>query len=351
MDPRRLVHQRAAVLFEPARFTRQVVARLRDRFDRGIGLLHHGLDSADRLLAAPRVFQAFVQPVDLDVHVPDHLVETVGFDDRALDRMLLALERLGLLGDMLGERVEAGEFLLRRLAQLLELHQRAEFLLDLLDGLRGGDRILARFPGHVAQPGAVLVELTGGAAYLIELGSDRCGLLDGGLDVQLRVAQLLPQILERGALPLERFDAGAGLDRLRRQLLHRLPVILQLAVRREQLLGRPLCLRRRIEQHLDAHVDLRKRSDPFLEALDALIDLRNPPGGGVGLCVHLVERLAHLRQPRTAHRDLGQHRVERASFFFGGRDQGLEILGLFLRLTARQAFERIEHGRVLPAEC
>ena len=55
---------------------------------------------ADRLVPARRLLQALVQLADLDVHAPDHLVEAVGFDDGAIDRVLLAFERLGLLRDV-----------------------------------------------------------------------------------------------------------------------------------------------------------------------------------------------------------------------------------------------------------
>ena len=57
---------------------------------------------------------------------------------------------------MLGHGVEAGKLLFGRLAQLLELHQRAEFPLQFLDRLRGRDGILAHFFGRVAQPRVVL---------------------------------------------------------------------------------------------------------------------------------------------------------------------------------------------------
>ena len=52
---------------------------------------------ADGLLAAVGLLRAFVQPVDLDVHVPDHFVQSLGFDDGPFHRRLLALEGLGLL--------------------------------------------------------------------------------------------------------------------------------------------------------------------------------------------------------------------------------------------------------------
>ena len=69
-------------------------------------------------------FMPFVQLADLDVHRPDHLVDAVGLHDGMFDGLLLAFERLGLVRDVLGERVQRRQPLLGALAQLVEPRER-----------------------------------------------------------------------------------------------------------------------------------------------------------------------------------------------------------------------------------
>ena len=115
---------------------------------RGVG--RQLVDADDRFLGFRGLLHPLVELADLDVHGPDHLVDAVGFDDGALDGLLLAFERLGLARDMLGKGVQSREPLFGALAQLVELRERHEFLFDVLDGRHRGRRVLARFAGGFA---------------------------------------------------------------------------------------------------------------------------------------------------------------------------------------------------------
>ena len=68
-----------------------------------------------------------------------------------LDGVLLVLERLDLLGDVLGERVERRHALFGRLAHLLQLGERAEALLDVLHHLDGGVGLVVRLAGEILE--------------------------------------------------------------------------------------------------------------------------------------------------------------------------------------------------------
>ena len=163
------VHERATVLLHPRRLAVELVAHLRGCLEPGAGFLDNLLDPRHRLLAARGLFHALVQVADLDVHVPDHLVQAVRLHDRAIDRVPLPFQRLGLLSDVLGQRVERAKLLIGRLAQFLELHERPEPLLEVLDRLDGRCRILARLPRGHAKLGDVLRQLACRAAHLVEI--------------------------------------------------------------------------------------------------------------------------------------------------------------------------------------
>ena len=61
-----------------------------------------------------------------------------------LDRLLLGFKRFGFVRDVLGEGIDRAEPLLGALAQLVELGERAELLLDLFDSGHRRRRVLAR---------------------------------------------------------------------------------------------------------------------------------------------------------------------------------------------------------------
>lgn len=102
------------------------------------------LQTRGGLFAARDLPEPLVQLADLNVHIPDQLVDTIGFDDGAVDDVFLAVEHSGLLVDVLGQCIERNEPLLGFLAQFLELHEPCELVLHFLDRFHGGVRILAR---------------------------------------------------------------------------------------------------------------------------------------------------------------------------------------------------------------
>jgi hypothetical protein len=246
---------------------------------------------------------------------------------------------------VLGEGVERGQLLLGRLAQLLELHQRPELLLHVLYRIGRSDGVFPGGANGVAQLGVVLSELRRGAAHLIELAAQGGGVVDRRLDLGLRLAQLVAELLERGALLLDRIDAGLRLERLRRELLHLASMRLEVAVGTHQLLGRLLRRGRRVDERVDAFLDLVERVGAQLDAVQALGNLIELLGGRRGLLLDLLQRLPHLRQLGAAHGNLGEHGAEGAALFLGRRDEALEVVDLLLRLAtaAAEAFEGVEH--------
>ena len=109
-----------------------------------LGLLGQLLDPRDRLIRFGRLLQSLVQLAHLHIHRPDHLVHPIGLDHGVLDRLLLAFERFGFVRDVLGKGIDCAEPLLGALAQLVELGEWAELLLDLFDGGHRRRRVLAR---------------------------------------------------------------------------------------------------------------------------------------------------------------------------------------------------------------
>ena len=76
------------------------------------------------------------------------------------------------------------------------------------------------------------------------------------LHVLFRDAQMAAQLVQNHSFLLQRVDDGLRLERLRRQVLHGLAMLVQLAVRPERLLRRQLRLFGRVLQRRDALVDL-----------------------------------------------------------------------------------------------
>ena len=238
---------------------------------RGVG--RELVDAADGLFGFRRLLHPFVQLGDLHVHGPDHLVDAIGLHHGVLDRLLLALERLRLARDVLGERVQSGEALFGALAQLVQLRERHQLLLDLLDGRHGRRRVLARFARGFTDLAVVLRQRRGGRADLIELALERARLGGRLLDFGFGVAQVAAKLFEHGAFLLEGVERGLRLQRLRGEVLHGLAMLLELAVRADRLLRRQLGLFRRVLQRLNALVDLLELPRAVVEHADSLREL------------------------------------------------------------------------------
>jgi hypothetical protein len=122
-------------------------------------------------------------------------------------------------------------------------------------------------------------------------------------------------------------------------------VLLQLAVRRHQLVDGLLRLGGRIEDSLDPRVDLVERARPLLNTLDAFGELVEAIAGRSRSLLDVLQRLPHLLQLRRAHRNLRQHRAESAALFLGGGDEALEIVGLPLGLSSPgEPLECVKHA-------
>ena len=308
----------------------RLLLRLGRRLQLDAGFLGDLLDPADRFFRLRRLLHALGELGDLDVHRPDHLVDAVRLDDGVLDRLLLALDRLALAGDVLGERVERGQPLLGAAAEVLQLRERAELRFDFLDHRHRRRRCVARLARGVAQLGVVLGQRRRRLANLLQLALQHAGLADRLLRFHVRGAQLRAQFFECRPLLLERLDRRLRLQRLRRQLQHRLAMLLQLAVRSNRPLGRLLGLLRGRPQRLDARVEVRDLLRSIVEAVEPLLDAVEPRCHRRGHLHRLLHRVRERRQLGAARGERRQHRADRAAFLAGGRDQQFELGRLLL---------------------
>ena len=263
--------------------------------------------------------------------------------------MLLALERLGLAGDVLGQGVERRQALFGAAAQLVELDQRPELGLNLLHHRHGGARVLARFARGVADFPVVLRQRGRGRPDLIELALERAGLAHRLLDLGLRRAELRAQLLERRPLFFQRFDRRLCLERLGRELLDGLAMLLQLAVWPDGPLRNLFGLGRGFLQRLNPLVELLDLLGPIVERAEPAADFVEPGHDRRRLVGDLLERLGERGQLRAARRQRREHGADGAALFARGGDEQLELGRLFfdhLALVAGQILERIKHGRL-----
>src|SRR6185436_15812056 len=103
------------------------------------------------------------------------------------------------------------------------------------------------------------------------------------------------KILERAALLAEGFDRRLVLEGLRRQLIDREAMLLQLAVRRRDLFGDALRFVDLLEHRGDALLDLIEAAGTLLVAAHLLSQIVDLLHRHVGLLADLLERLAGLR--------------------------------------------------------
>ena len=213
--PANRIVQRVPILLDARNLARELVLRLGGRVELADGFARQLLHAREVLFGARDLLVAFVQLGNLRVHRPDELVQSIGFDDGMVDCVLLALERFGLVRDVLGQRVERREALFGVLAELVQLCERAHALFDVLHRFHRRAAVFARLARHLADAGVVLAEDSGGGAHLLEIGLQRAGGIERILEIALRLPQLRSQIFEGRALLLQRVEAGLRLERLR----------------------------------------------------------------------------------------------------------------------------------------
>ncbi len=268
-----------------------------------------------------------------------------------LDRLLLALERLGLVSHVFGQRVQRRETLFGALAQFVEARQRAQFVFDLFHGRHGRGHVLAGFARALADLGEVLGKCGGQRAHLIEFALECRRLPDRLLDVGIGLLQLGPEFFECGPLLFQRLERRLGAKRLRRQVLYRLTMLLQFAVRTDGFLGGLFRLAGRVFQLLDALVDFRQLLRPVVERGQALGDLVKLCGDTRGLLGHLLERFSEWQQLGALGGQRAHHRADGAPLFPGRDNQLLEAFGLLLRglaFAAGDILEGVQHVRTAP---
>ena len=128
-DAAQRLKQRLAVALEPLDLAGHLVAHPQCRVGFLFRLLRETLDMGDCFLDAFRFLQPLTQPIDLHVHRPHHLIQTIGLDDGTVECLLLSLERVGLLRDVLGECIELRESVFGGRGELMDAKQRFQFLL------------------------------------------------------------------------------------------------------------------------------------------------------------------------------------------------------------------------------
>ncbi len=230
----------------------------------------------------------------------------------------------------------------------MQLRERTQLLFHVLDGRHRGIRVFARFARRFADARVVLLDGRRRRANLIEFGLERSRVSERRLDFFLSGAQLTAQVLERRALLLQCVENRLGLERLRRQVLNGLTVLVQLAVRPDGFLRGQLRLLGRVLQILNALVDLLQLVRPAVERGQAFADVLQPVGHRRGAFGDLFELLAERRQLGAPGRQRAEHGAEGASLLARVGNQKLEFFGLFLGIFALGGTgyrpERVEHG-------
>ena len=195
------VEQRSRFLLQLAGLVLGLDLQLGGGLELGVGLGGQLLGARERVVCPRNLLHALVQLADLHVHRPDHLVHAVGLHDGVLDRLLLRVERLGLVRDVLGERVERGQPLFGALAQFVETRQRPQLVLDFLDRRQRRGRVFARLARGLANLGVVVGQGGGDRADLFQLRLERVGLAERLLDLDIRLLQLDAELFERRRVP------------------------------------------------------------------------------------------------------------------------------------------------------
>ena len=307
--------QRAAFLVEHHKLARELLARGRRGGQLRARLLRELLHALNGFLGARDLLGALVQLGDLHIHGPHHFVEAVSLDDGAFDGVLLGFERLGLLRHVFGQGIERGETLFGVLAEFLQLHERTELLLDLLHGFGGRGRVILRLARGLTNARELLRQLSADRADRVELALERRDALHRADHLGGRDLELPAEILERGAFLAQRLDGGLVLERLRRQLVDREAVLLQLAVWGGDFFGDAMGLGHLVEDVANPLLDLIEALGPLVVAGHLQAKLIELLQGELSLLADLVESLAGLRQLRGPAGHLREHGAQRGAFF------------------------------------
>ena len=233
--------------------------------------------------------------------------------------------------DVLGERVERRHALLGRLAHLLELARAGRGVFStsftistvvFASSWVSRDRSLSRRTSCVSWPDS--------DAELLELPLQALGPLGATRDLGLRLAQLLAELVERRLVLLERVEAGARLQRLRRQALQRLLCFWSSpsgAVSRTVSCSACATASARVLMRASIASSSLARASALVEPVGHLVE----PGVGLpGLLLHFLQRLAGGRELGAMQLDLREHGAEGGALFSGGRNQRLQLVGLLL---------------------
>ena len=210
------------------------------------------------------------------------------------------------------------------------MRERLELRLDLFGDGHGGRRILARLARRIAELAVVLRQRRRRRANLFEVALQRPRLPHRVLDLVFRRAQLRPQLVEGRAFFLQRVERRLRLQRLRRQLLDGLTVFAQLSVGADGLFGGLLRLPCRLFERLNSLVDVLELPGALVERRQPARDFVEPRRRGGRLLRHLLERLAHGHELRTARLQRHEHLGDCSALFARGGDQPFEFLGGFL---------------------
>ncbi len=336
-DSRRILFARRACCGE---FLGRDPRQLFHARERGFGLLH--LRAARSELG------------NLRIHGPDHLVQARRFDDGVLDRVLLRLQRLGLVRHVFGKRVQRGKALLGALAQFLELGERLELALHIAHRLRRGLRVGVRGARAALNALHLLAQPRLRDAQAFEFGLARGDAFDGVRDIAGGLTQLRTQRVELFALQAQAAQGRLRFARLRRHRVDDASMLLQVPAGRGERLGDALRLRHLLEQLAHALGEL-------VEGFDALVVTGGHAGElfdllrhAVGLAAHVVEHLARAHQLGRDAARLRQHRAQRSALFAGIVDQGAQLV-IDLLAVPGGLENGVEHGgppvRMLSSAC
>jgi hypothetical protein len=331
-----------AVLLDSCRLTRELIASRRcgielvlDLFGKLFGLPQHYFRAGDLTVT-------FLQLSDLRFHRPDHLVQPAGFGCGVVDGDALRVERLRLDAHVLGQRVQRLEPLFSRGRQLMERSERCDLRLDLFDRPGDDGRVVEHLIRRPGDGRLILRQRRGLAAQLLDLPFEGGALIDGAAQIGVGPLQFVVRVGHELTLNPQRFDRRPSLPILACELLHRLPVPLELPPRIGHECGSLLGLPHDVRHLLDLCADHLEAGDPLVEIRDARGDRRQLLGRVNRLVPDVLDRGRNLGKPAAAAVELLEQSVERITLVTSGDDNRIQFVGALLRLGAEgQLFEHV----------